>query len=523
MKSLRSSAPWLLAAIVLVRLPGLVFHILGIDDSDFTIIARAMAQGAVPYRDVVDIKPPLAFALYLPNAWFGQALWPVQVEALLVVLLTALLLGKAARLAWGTERAAVAAAVLSLMAGLCEGATVSTELLMNLPTAAGLWLFARAECAPERTPGTRSRDLLLAGLCLGLSSLIRHQAVFTLGALGLSTILFGLFLRREWLATCALLSAGFALPWLVTLGLFQALGALPDFLDWVIVRNLRYLGQGAGSPGLRLLQSLAVCLLGAAPLAWWSAISGGLSAVREAGTRSTLEAPDARVRLMLSLLLAVTWIPVSLGGRFYEHYFLQFVPPVALLGAGPFAALLADWNARSKPVRSGLTLLLLLPAVGSVGYGFARGALGTFPLQNIQVQALGAWVDGHTAPGARLFVWGHFSPIYLASHRLPGTRYLTTSWHLGNFDPEHIDDSIDLRKFRSDRDVRRTLDDLAAHPPALVIDTAPADIHSWHRLPLLLVPELESAIEEGWVEVARPGGARVLERRPNPARDPARR
>ena len=523
MKSLRSSAPWLLAAIVLVRLPGLVFHILGIDDSDFTVIARAMARGAVPYRDVVDIKPPLAFALYLPNAWFGQALWPVQVEALLVVLLTALLLGRAARLAWGSEAAAVAAAILSLMAGLCEGATVSTELLMNLPTAAGLWLFARAEADAAATPGARARDHLLGGACLGLASLIRHQAVFSLGALGLATILLGLFLRRRWLVTCALLSIGFALPWLSTLAIFQALGALPDFLDWVIVRNLRYVGQGAGSAALRLLQSLLVCLLAAAPLAWWAAISGGLSALREARTRAGLESPGARLRLAFALLLVVTWIPVSLGGRFYEHYFLQFVPPVALLGAGPFAALLADWKLRSKRARVGLTLLLVLPALGSLGYGLVRGALGTYPLQNPQVRELGAWVRGHSAPDARLFVWGHFSPIYLAAERLPGTRYLTTSWHLGNFDPGHLDDSIDLRKFRSDRDVRRTLDDLAAHPPALVIDTAPADIHSWHRLPLLLVPELESAIEEGWVEVARPGGARVLERRPNPARDPARR
>ena len=514
MKSLRSSAPWLLAAIAVLRLPGLVFHILGIDDSDFTIIARAMAQGAVPYRDVVDIKPPLAFALYLPNAWFGQALWPVQVEALLVVLGTALLLGRTARIAWGSEQAAIAAALLSLMAGLCEGSTVSTELLMNLPSAAGLWLFARAEGGLSASPGGRRLDLLLAGASLGLASLIRHQAVFTLGALGLAAILLGLFLRRGWLGTCALLSAGFALPWLATLGLFQALGALPDFLDWVLIRNLRYVGQGAGSAGLRLLQSMVVCLLLAAPLAWWAALSGGLSALREARAGKGLETPGARLRLSFVLLLAVSWIPVSLGGRFYEHYFLQFVPAVALLGAGPFAALLAGWNARSSRARAGLAALLILPALGSIGFGFARGALGTYPLQHPQVQAIGAWVRAHSAPDARLFVWGHFSPIYLASERLPGTRYLTTSWHLGNFDPEHLDDSVDLRRFRSDRDVQRTLDDLAAHPPALVIDTAPADIHSWHRLPLSLVPALEAAIERGWGEVARPGGARVLERRP---------
>lgn len=504
---LRTAALWILALAFVLRLPGFVWKILGIDDSDFTVIARAIAHGAVPYRNVVDIKPPLAFLLYLPNAWI-HALWPVQLEGALFVAASALVLGLAARRTWGSERAGVLAAFLAVAAGMCEAPTVSTELLMNLPTAVALALFARAEHEGRRT------DDILAGACLALASLVRHQAIFTLGALGLAVILLGLFTRRPWFLRATLLAIGFALPWLATIAAFHVIGALPDFINWVFLRNFRYVGQNAGSTAARLLQSLAVCILGAAPLAWWAALAGGREALRDVRTSGALASPEARLRVTWALLLAVSCVPVSLGGRFYEHYFLQFVPAVALLGAGPLEALLARAAAWTRPRRAALAALAVLPALGSTGYATARGLLGQYPLQNPKVQAIGAWMREHTAPGATVFVWGHYSPIYLAADRPLGTRYLTTSWHLGNFDPSHLDNGVDLRRFRSDRDVKNTLDDLARRRPDWVIDTTPSDIHDWHRLPLSLLPDLEAAIAAGWAPVGEmPGGARVLRRR----------
>ncbi|MGZ6123850.1 MAG: hypothetical protein ACXWLR_02765 [Myxococcales bacterium] len=503
MKALWRAAPWILAAAFVLRLPGLVWRILGIDDSDFTVIARAMTHGAVLYRDVVDIKPPLAFALYLPNAWL-DALWPVQVEGILFVAATALLLGAAARRTWGSDAAAVCAAALSIGAGLCEAPTVSTELLMNLPTAAALALYARWEEEERGWAG------FACGALLGLAALVRHQAVFTLGALGLAAATVGLRARRPWFSRWILLSLGFVAPWAATMAIFRQAGALPDFVDWVLVRNFRYVGQSAGSTLLRLLQGAAVCVLGAAPLPWMMALRGGAEAVRAPGG---LSAAPIRLRLTWLALLIVSIIPVSLGGRFYEHYFLQFVPPLALLGAGPLAELLSRWHALRPGVRAALVALAAVPAIGALTYTTARGLLRDYPLQNPQVQAIGTWLRAHSAPDDRLFVWGHFSPIYLAADRLPGTRYVTTSWHLGNFDPQHIDDRVDLRRFRSDRDVRLTIADLRELRPEWIVDTTPADIHSWRRLPLSLLPDLEAEIARGWREVGRAGGARLLQRR----------
>src|SRR5205814_9572303 len=131
------------------------------------------------------------------------------------------------------------------------------------------------------------------------------------------------------------------------------------------------------------------------------------------------------------------------GGRFYSHYFLQFVPVLALLGAREALEAVRRWPRLTAA-------FCLLPAIGLGGFAVARGLGGTYPGQEPRARAVAAWLEQNTAPDERLFIWGHFSPIYLLSHRLPGTRFLTTSVHVGNFDPAHLPPGFDVGRYRSD-------------------------------------------------------------------------
>ena len=141
------------------------------------------------------------------------------------------------------------------------------------------------------------------------------------------------------------------------------------------------------------------------------------------------------------------------------------------------------------------------------------GALGLLPAQEARTRELGAWLRTHTSAEDRLFVWGHYTTIYVLADRLPGTRYYATSVHVGDFDPHHLPEGFDLTPYVSPRDVDLTLGDLEANRPAYVIDTAPADIHDWHRVPLELVPALRRYVDEHYALVATPGGAAVYRRR----------
>jgi len=488
----------LLAAIVVLRSAGFVFGILNIDESDFTLIAKRMLQGAVPFSGIVDIKPPLAYVPFLSGALFGGlSITPVHALGILWVFATCLVLGRAARRLTGNEVAAACAPWLALLASLCEVPSVSTELLMALPAAGALYFYVRAET------GGGIRDHLLAGLCIGGASLIRQQAGILLAAFCLA-LCWHAFRQRDVRRLLGPIAgtSGFALPWIVTLGIFAHLGALAEFWDWVVTRNLRYAPGGTPHDTfLRAAQAIPLCV-GSAIVPW-------VLATRET-FRPIVRGP-ARTGVVLALWLS--WIAVSMGGRFYEHYFLQFVPPLALLASAQAASLVQSWPAISRMRRAMFATACALPALVLLVFSFARGIAGGYPEQEPRARALAGWLARNTAPEERVFIWGHYSPIYYLAGRLPGTRYLTTSVHVGNFDPGHLRDGVDLTPFRSDQDVALTLRDLETNTVPVFVDTSPAGIHRWDRVPLSTVPALERYLREHYALVAEIEGSRVYRRR----------
>jgi len=492
--------PALLAAIVVLRSAGFWFGLLNIDESDFALIAKRMLQGAIPYRDVADIKPPLTYVAYLPAGMFGGlSILPVQILGVFWVLATCLVVGAAARRLTGDDLAAACAPWLLLLASLCDVPSVSTEILMALPTAGALYFYVRAET------GGGVGDQALAGLCIGLASLFRHQAGILLAAFGLALLWHSIRERdpRGLLRSVAL-GVGFALPWAGAAVLFAAAGALPEFWDWVVTRNLHYVPGGTAVYAL-------VRAAGAIPLCVGSAIVPWVLATRET-LRPTIKG-RARTGVVLSVWLS--WIAVSTGGRFYEHYFLQFIAPLSLLAAPAAAWLLRSWPDSSRARRRMVALGCALPALALLGYSYGRGIAGGYPGQEPRVRELAGWLARNTAPDERLFIWGHESPIYFLAGRLPGTRYLTTSVHVGNFDPGHLPDGVDLAPFRSDRDVELTLRDLESDRVPIFVDTSPSGIHHWDRVPLSTVPALERYLHERYALVAEVAGARVYRRQPD--------
>ncbi len=490
---------WLLALLVL-RLPGLLVGLVNIDECDFWLFGRMVNEGARPYLDVADIKPPLTYLAYAAADLLSGHRFGVGVPALglAAVLATALLL-RAAALRWtGDPRAGWAAAWLALAAGLCESPAVNAELLMNAPVAAGLWALSRAHGEG------RLRWWAWAGLLAGLATLVKLQAGILLLAFGASALLEA---RRPRVAqrrfpegppllqALTALGSAYALPWAVAASAFAWAGTLPEAYDWVVRRNLFQIGGAQVFALSNVLPSIAVALLGAS-FAWWLALRG-------AGR------PPGAFGRALVVLLALTTLPVSVGRRFYEHYFLQFVPPLALLGAPELVRLLAGWREQAPRLRRFALVLAAVPPLAYLGFTLARGLTGGYPGQEPRAKAIAAWLRAHTEPSERVFMWGDYTPVYCLANRLPGTRFMRTAPLVGDFDPLHLPDGFDFAPHRSERDIALALRDLEANRPALVVDTAAADLHRWSLFPLSRVPELAAYVQDHYRPVARPGGAVV--------------
>ena len=491
----------------MLRSAGFAFGVLNIDESDFALIAKRMLQGAVPYADIADIKPPLAFLAFVPAAIFhGVSILPVQLLGVLWMLATCLVVAAAARRLTGSDLAATCAAWLTLLAAQCDVPSVSTELLMALPAAGALLFYVRAET------GGGLREQALAGLCIGLATLFRQQAGILLGAFGLA-LLWRAYSEKSARALLrpVALTIGFALPLAATVGVFASIGHLAEFWDWVVGRNLQYAAGGPFSATLlRAAYAIPLCV-GSTAVPWALAtVETFRPAAVEEGGPPGVGRSSARLGAVLALWL--TWIAVCLGGRFYEHYFLQFVAPLALVAAPQAARLVKAWPALTSRRRLATVVAAVLPALILLGYSFGRGLAGKYPEQEPRAREVARWLAQNTAPSERLFIWGHFSPIYYLSGRLPGTRYLTTSVHVGNFDPGQIGDGFDVARFRSDRDVRSTLDDLEAHAVPVFVDTTRSGIHHWDRAPLSAVPRLDEYLRTHYRLVAEVAGSRIYRR-----------
>lgn len=495
------SALWMAVGVLLLRAPGFNSAILNIDEADHVVIARTMHAGALPYVGVVETKPPLTYVAFWLAGLAGDSVLPARLLAAAFLLGTALLVRAAVRRWTGDDRAVAAAGWCTIIATLCEPPWAATEILMNLPVAAALWLWARAE-------RERRLDLDLAvGVAAGIATLFKHQAGIVAPALLLGATLADLSPRglARTLGRGALVAVGVALPWLATLAVYAQVGHARDLVEWVLTRNFGYI-QAAGALGWSQLGGFALGV-GSLGILWWLA---GAEVVRRRRDP---------VGLAFASALALTWVAVSAGRRYYVHYFLQFAPALGVLAGPALARLASGWTQLSAARRWTAGAWLALPVACSVAYGAGRLAFGDFPAQDRKANAVADCIRSLTRPDERVFVWGHFSPLYYRSERLPGTRYLMTSVHMGNFDPSELPPGFDPAAHRSDGDVRATIADLEERQPALVVDTAPADIHDWSRIPLAAFPDLRDEVLHRYVDVGTCAGARFYRRAdlPSPA------
>lgn len=495
----------LLLGLVILRIPSFLCALCDPDEAHYLVMGRMLSLGSIPYVDVVDKKPILTYLFYAPAGYFGFSMVPMKILGVLWALGTCLILFRAGSLWQSDRRVGLGAAWLYALISSCNNLAIHSELMMNLPLSWALLCFVRGR---QRDLRASLRDDWLCGLAIGLASLFRHQAGIVLLGIVPAMLWHGVQKsERRWLlaARVGLLGVGSLSPWLLVTAVYARLGHLTEFYEWNIARNFFYIAKTSSGSSLgRLLIGLLLYVLLAAPLPWlWS--------LRE-GTRAR---EPIRIGLLIGLL--ATWIPVSMSGRYYSQYFVQFAVPLSLLAAPSLAGLGTHWSERSRRSRRLWTLGLLGPVIFYLGYGIGRRVLDVlpYPSQDPRSVAIGDWVRSHSDPRDTLLVWGYIPPIYPLAQRLPGTRYVTTAVHIGDIEPSHVGRDFSPAQFLSDRDIARTIADLQSRQPLYVIDTAPTDLTHFSPFPLRVAPDLYRYVIAHYELVSdTPGGAQIYRRLP---------
>src|SRR5213596_3686557 len=332
----RLAALALVLLTVVTRLPSLL-HPWSIDDEAvYSVVANEIVDGGRPYVDAVERKPPLLFWLYAgifeatgkfnPGGLHAVALgWTLATMAGLYVI---------GRQLFDRGTGLVAALLYSVYQpwGTFKNLAFNGEMIMNLPL---VWacaiVFARS--SPKLRP-----ELLVAGALLGAAFLLKQPAAIAAVPLGIYLLLPTYRTSRRLTPTnsiieATMLTAGFfAALGLVTIVLWKQ-GILHEAFYWTIAdHDVPHVFWQKGI--VNTLIFLGACL----PL-----VIGAIMACRD---KSEIWTGRTAERTALFGLLAASAIGAAAGARFYAHYYIQLIPPLALLAARYYARL---WSGTMQP------------------------------------------------------------------------------------------------------------------------------------------------------------------------------
>jgi 4-amino-4-deoxy-L-arabinose transferase-like glycosyltransferase len=460
-----------LALGAVLRAPTFSNRVFNADEAYLATQAQVLVDGGRLYVDTVDRKPPVVPYLYAATFELtgSGGLAPIRVLAVLAHALTALLLALEARRRLRWRYAAVFAGCAYLLAAsafLPADAQAANFEVFMLPIMTAAMLF-----------GIRDRPAA-AGATLGVATLTKQTA-----AVVLLPLVYLAWRFRRGRAVVAL-AAAFAVPLVVAAVAFGPRA----FTFWVFTGNGGYLDI-RGVLGYTLA-------LGARQTGWFLFGSAALVVLLPAAWR------QRRVDRDLWLWLASGMVAVSLGLRFFPHYYLQLVPPLVLLAARGLDVLSGSRRVAALIVVGALavaaTTYFVVPAFTQAETRDTRTAL-----------AVAAYVDDHTSRDQRVLVWGQAPEVYWASGRRPATRFATTGFITGasgGRPPSRVGARYAVPGATDDffSDLRRT-------PPVLIADMSTADQRHARYYPPARFPRFQRFLDRGgWHEVAVVDGVAIL-------------
>lgn len=386
-------------------------------------VAQVINSGGLLYADVFDNKPPATYLFFaLSLKLFGPSLGAIHLLTAAVVIISQIGIWSLARKI--NEAAGLGAAALLglfLATPLLEGNSTNGEILMIAPI---IWGFVLGwEALKKEALGPRDKGLLtLAGLFFGAGMMFKFPGVLDFAAF-LSLLLVGLGSFKVKAGKMFWAVAGFVVPYLAGAAYFLSQGHLSSYLGSTFLGNVGYVGFGnyfLVPQGLLIVKAVPVILL----------------------TIFALKRRDLVIRHPL-FWAGLIWLGFAtygalLGGRSYNHYFIQVMPALSLSLAGLI------WSQfkyrRFALVLTGVMLIFLTLSFARTAYlgpGYYQNLLSyltgqtsdqkyrnNFDRNTDRDYKVAEYLKVNSTPADRVLNWSNSAQIYVLSERLPASRYV---------------------------------------------------------------------------------------------------
>ena len=438
----------------------------GQDSGVFLYGGQQLLLGKTPYVDFWDHKGPLIHLINAAGLALGSgSRWGVWLLELGIVALTGYLLARVAGTAWGSWASLMAAVAFGF--GLFQVGPYQhfrdsnyTETYAVFMNVCALWFWIRAHNSQRASAG-----LVMAGALVGASFALRPNNVSLALGLTVSGTIHSSHQDRlregvrhtGWIVLGALLVITGLAVW------FTIRGGLADLWDQVFVYSLAY-----SAKNLSASTAWSVFRSGNAAL-WWLPLGAFLGALvtRSVGERNILAGHDT-VRHRIETALLVAWpLEVALtvmSGRALLHYYILWLPYLALLLPATLSSAIPRWAARGF-LRNAAALaaflclfaFLLLHQTAAGGYLALARAWRPGSAPSELTDTVSAYVSENTTSEDTVLVWGNNVWINFLSDRPSPTRY---AYQYGLF----------LPGYASEGRTAELLRDLSENMPVFIIE-----------------------------------------------------
>jgi hypothetical protein len=461
MEPMRKQRLWIYGGISAIMLLCMLAYPAGYDQSVFSAGGRMIVeQGAVPYRDFLDTKPPIIFYIYATaHALFGDGIIAVRLLDVLLQGLSLYVLFRVLQRVFAEQDVAIKAVLIYTVLYVSSGYWMTAQsesyaLIPSLLVFSGVISFETEELTKGK--------LLRLGLLLALSITVLFFLKYTLASIAFGVVGHLLFTSKVPLAKRISLLAYFgggvlllfALAILVfeVTGIYEAAlqainwvsgyGNITPLLDKSTIRQQYFLDFPSNllltlSPTFFILSVIGFYTFhssrGLPPLRdrigvetlrailYWFLATGLLGVLLE---RKAMTYHYSRVFWVVAVTITVAWI--SIAKRYKE--------------AGENKPLKKSWRTYSALILAGIPIVFFSPLTRIISHPLQWSWLALTNDMRAQHERLKfdnyyghersilkEYFADKLAAGENIFLWGHFVELYSILARTPTTICLTNT------------------------------------------------------------------------------------------------